>query len=104
MIGVRIRRMASHLVVRSCFSIETGVAVTKVSLISAPAAKARSLPVSTMQRIAVVVVEGGELLHELVENFFVQRIENVGAIYLDRGDRFFSRRDHAVRHAHLPAP
>ena len=52
MIGVRTRRIASQFAVRSCFSIVTGVAAMKVSLMSAPAAKARSLPVRTMQRIA----------------------------------------------------
>src|SRR5919201_341323 len=51
MIGVRNRRIDSHRVVRSCFSIVTGVADTNVSLMSAPAANARSLPVMTMQRI-----------------------------------------------------
>src|SRR5207248_7352466 len=35
----------------------------------------------------VVVVERGELLYELVEDFFVERIEYVGAVYLDRCDR-----------------
>src|SRR5436190_186160 len=47
MIGVLILRIASHRVVRSCLSIEIGVAMTKFSLMSAPAANARSLPVST---------------------------------------------------------
>jgi hypothetical protein len=44
--------MRSHRVVRSCFSIVTGVASTNELLMSAPAANALSLPVRTMQRTA----------------------------------------------------
>ena len=50
MIGVLMRRMTSHFAVRSCSSIDTGVTPTNASLMSAPAANAFSLPVSTMQR------------------------------------------------------
>src|SRR6266540_5991472 len=50
MSGVLMRRIASHRWVRSCSSIDTGVAPMKFSLMSAPAAKARSLPVRTMPR------------------------------------------------------
>src|SRR5258706_2518912 len=52
MMGVRISRTLSQRSVRSCSSMLAGVASTNDCLMSAPAAKALSFPVSTMHLIS----------------------------------------------------
>ncbi len=63
----------------------TGVAVA-ISLMSAPAAKARSLPVMTMRADAGVLVECFQSVHCLSHEFTVEGVEGFGSIELHDAD------------------
>ena len=66
---------------------------------SAPAANALSLPPRTMQRTSVVAVEAlqrrDELLHELVR----ERVQRIGPVERDDGDRAVALGEDEVTHS-----
>ena len=67
-------------------TIAAGLVRPRISLMSAPAAKARSLPVMTMRADRLVGVEGQQLRAQFVHQRVAQRVQRGRTVEADQAD------------------